>query len=240
MKMPRVDASTTLWVRVVLYLIARLARNKTTRHLMPVIQPALESLDAAAAGMERADRALIGARAGHDGADDELDEVVNGFEGELYLSVGKNRKADVYKKCFADGLVAVTGARIPDEVRLVKTLEGTIARELKDEEFAKRLLPQMTTAREEMERQLPLLRKAQDDTAAAWSIELAARHDIRRQYRIVFAELVRLFPDNMKRVNSFFRDPGGARRGGDAEEGEGAEETPPVAPGSAGTEPGPR
>jgi hypothetical protein len=238
MKMPRADASTALWVRVVLYLIARLTRNKTTRHLVPVIQPALDALDVAGAGMERADRALIGARAGHDGADDELDEAVTGFEGELYVSVGKNREAGLYKKCFADGLVAVTGAKVSDEVRLVKTLEATIARELRDAEFAARLLPRITAAREEMERQIPLLQQTLDAAATAWSVELAARQDIRRQYRIVFAELVKLFPENMKKVNSFFRDPGSVRRGAVADEGE-ADESPVVATPGPGTPPSP-
>ncbi len=233
MRMPRADASTALWVRVALYVIARLTRNKVTRDLIPVIQPALDALDAAAAAMERAERALVAARAHYDGADDDLDEVVTAFEGQLYLAVGKNRKAALYQKCFPNGLLAVTGARIPDEVRLVKTLEGAIARELGDADYAKRLLPGIAAAREEVEAQVPLLQKALDAAAAAWSVELGARHDIRRQYRIIFAELVKLFPDNTRKVNSFFRDPGSARRGGGAaedtdEEVEPAPATPPT------------
>ena len=234
--MPQVNASTELWVRVLVYLVARLTRNRATRDLVPVVKPALDALEAAAAAADRSERGLIEARAHRDGADDDLDEAVTAFEGELLLFVGKKRGASPYKKCFPKGLVAVTGARIPDEIRLVKTLEGTVARELKDEDFAKRLLPRIAAAREEMERQVPLLTGAIEGFAGAWSVELAARHDLRRQYRIVFAELVKLFPENMRKVNSFFRDVGSARKGAGAKEaGEEAE----VAGGGSAREDGP-
>lgn len=110
---------------------------------------------------------------------------------------------------------------------MVKSLEGTIARELKNEDFAKRLLPQIVAAREEMERQVPLLRAAIEHMATAWSVELAARHDIRRQYRIVFAELIKIFPEDMKKVNSFFRDVGPARKPPPAADEPGEEVEPP-------------
>ena len=226
MRMPSEGSSTNLWRRIVLYLVARLTRNRRTRHLVAVLQPALDALAAAADGAREADEAMILARAEYDGTDDDVDEVATGFEGELLLSVGKKRKAAIYGKCFPNGLVAVTGARIPDEVRLVKTLEGTIRRELPDADFAQRYLPRMTAARVEMERRIPLMQKAMDDAAAAWSVELAARADLRRQYRIVYAELLKIFADNPRKANSFFRDPG---TGGRA-----AEETGPE-PGPAGS-----
>ncbi|MDI7269882.1 MAG: hypothetical protein QME96_17970 [Myxococcota bacterium] len=229
MKMPKVAASTELWGRIVVYLLARLTRNRQTRHLVPIVKPALAALETVAAAADRAERALVEARAYHDGADDDLDGPVTAFHGELFLFVGKHLKSSLYKKCFPNGLVAVTGARIQDEIRLVKTLEGTIAREVRNEEFAKRLLPRITAAREELERQVPLLRAAIEEMATAWSAELAGRHDLRRQYRIIFAELIKLFPENMKKVNSFFRDVGPARKAAAEKAGEEVE-----APGGGG------
>ncbi len=87
MVMPKVSASTELWLRVALYLIARLTRNRRTRGLVPLIKPVLQALEAAAAVADRFERALIEARAYHDGADDDLDDVVTAFEGELFLFV---------------------------------------------------------------------------------------------------------------------------------------------------------
>jgi hypothetical protein len=228
------SASTSRWQRVVVYLVARLTRNRLTRSLVVLIQPALDHLDETEATMSRAERALTLARAYYDGADDDLDEVITQFEGQLYLHVGKNRKSTLYLKHFANGLVAVTGARIPDEIRLVKTLEGVIARELPDVTFATTLLPQIIAAREEMERQVPLYQAALSASANAWAAELAARHDIRRQYRIVSAELTKLFPESWRKVNTFFKDIGTIRR----EPATGDDETPdsePVEPGPAGS-----
>lgn len=237
MLMPKVTASTELWLRVVVYLLARLTRNRRTRGLVPLIKPVLQALEAAAAVADRFERALIEARAYHDGADDDLDDVVTAFEGELLIFVNKQRKSSLYKKCFPKGLQAVTRAPIPDEIRLVRTLEGVIARELENEDFAKRLLPRITAAREEMERQVDLLKQAIDQFASAWSAELAARHDLRRQYRIIFAELIKLFPEDMKMVNRFFRDVGSARKppAGDDEAGE---EVKPEDVGAAGEKAG--
>lgn len=212
MKMPAVTSSTDLWVRVVVYLIARLTRNRLTRLLVELIQPALDSLEETAAAMKVAERAMIIARAQYDGADEELDEIVARFEGELLLHVGKNRKSPLYRKFFPKGLVAVTGAKVSDEVRLVKTIEAAIPRELPGVEFAIRLLPQITTAREEMETQMAAFQVSLDASATAWAGELGARHDLRRQYRIVFAELIKIFPESMKKVNSFFKDVKSARR----------------------------
>jgi len=208
---PGANASTRLWTRIVVYLIARLTQNRLTRHLVAFIQPALDHLEATELATFAAERALVVARAHHDGADDELDEVVTQLEGQVYLHVRKDRKSALYKKLFPNGLVAITAARIPDEIAAVKILEAAVARELDGVDFATRLLPELRAAREEIERQQPLLQTAIDALSRTWAAELAARHDIRRQYRVMFAELIKLFPENIKKVNSFFRDPGTPR-----------------------------
>lgn len=229
MKTPSASASTSLWVRIVVYLLTRLTRNRLTRGLTAFIQPALDALEASAAATARAERNLVIVRAQYDGADEELDEVVNQVEGNLLLHVQKNRKAPLYQKVFPNGLTAVTAAPVPDEIAAVKLVEAAMARELVDVEFATRLLPELRAAREELERQVPLFQAAVDEVGRLWAAELAARHDLRRQYRIIFAELVKVFPDSMKKVNSFFRDPGSARRAA-PEEPETTEPAAPTAP----------
>jgi len=153
---------------------------------------------------------------------------VRQVDGRLLVHVGKNRKSDLYRKIFPQGLVAVTGARIEDEVRAVKVLEEAIARELAGVDFAVELGPKLRAAREEVEVQLPPYQAALDALAAAWAAELAARHGMRRQYRVVHAELVKLFPDNLRKVNSFFRDVGARRTAPGPDAGEGGTGSEPA------------
>ncbi len=226
MTTPPANASTALWIRVLVYLVASLTRNRAVRDLVPLAEQGLDTLEGAAAATAKAERALVGAAALRDAADAELDEVVNEAEGRLYLAVGKNRKSPAYQKAFPNGLVAVTGAPPADEIRLVKVLEDTFKRDLADQPFVADVLPRLTAAREELERQLPLHQAALDAVATAWAAELAARHDARRQYRVIYAELVKRYPDSLRKVNAFFRDIGAPRRPVAAEEVDEAAEAP--------------
>jgi len=212
MKMPLETTSTSLWVRLVLYLIAHLTRTKTTRPLVPVVQTPMEALERAAAAVETADRASVTARATLDAADSDLDEQVAFFEGELAAHVGRDRKDPLYRRHFPKGLRAITRKRPAEQLRIVLTFEDTARRELPGVEFATIRLAKIAEARQEVERRIPVVQRALDDLALAVAAERDARDRLRGAYHVVFAEIVKLFPTRRAKINSFFRDPRGARK----------------------------
>jgi len=217
MEMPSSKSSTSVLVRLVIGLIACLTRNRATQAVVAIIQPAFDALLAAAETVAAADRAYVTARAVAGAADSDLDEQVALFEGELFNHAGRSRRSGIYRKLLPQGLQAITRKRGAAQFPAVRALEENIRRELAGIDWAQARLAKIVATREEMERQMPLEQRASESLAVALAAERAAREDVRRQYRLVYAELVRLFPDNMRKANSFFLDPRGESRHAESE-----------------------
>jgi hypothetical protein len=197
--------ATMVLVRIYLYVIGRLSRDRATRHLVPPLRTVIESLETAAAHTETAVRAVTDARSGVDAADADLDEQISAFESALLLSVGKNRKSPRYKKLFPKGLLGATRTDPADQVRQARRIEDGITRDLGDQPFATDALPRITAAREALELQQAALQQAKDNLADVRAAERTVRIEASAQYRMTYGDLVKLFPHNLRKVRGFFR-----------------------------------
>jgi len=197
--------STVVWIRTILYLIGRMLRDRMTRHLVPALRTTVEALQHAAAATETAIGVVTDARSAVDAADADLDEQIDAFESALLRSVGKNRQDLRYKKLFPRGLVGAIRTSLVDQARTARRIEEGIARDLGDVPFAMEALPKITAAREELERQQAGLQAALDDLARVRSDERTVRMEAWSQYRIMYGELVKLYPHNLPKVRGFFR-----------------------------------
>jgi hypothetical protein len=88
-------------------------------------------------------------------------------------------------------------------------------------------LPRITAAREELERQQAALQKAKSDLLDVRAAERAVRIEASAQYRMMYGELVKRFPHNLRKVRGFFRQERGAKAPDQATTG-----APPDAPAS--------
>ncbi|MBN1774634.1 MAG: hypothetical protein JXB32_25460 [Deltaproteobacteria bacterium] len=197
--------STVVWIRTILYLIGRMMRDRMTRQLVPGLRTTVEALQRAGAATETAIGVVTDARSAIDAADADLDEQVDAFESVLLRSVGKNRQDLRYKKLFPKGLVGATRTNLVDQVRAARRIEEGIARDLGDVPFAVEALPKIAAAREELERQQAVFQASLDDLARVRADERTARMEASAQYRIMYGELVKLYPHNLRKVRGFFR-----------------------------------
>ena len=72
------------------------------------------------------------------------------------------------------------------------------------------------------------LRKVENDHALRMTHELSVRRDWIRAYRVTYGELIAQFPDDRRRVESYFR-PHTSRNGRSETP---SQQTPPAQPGS--------
>ena len=199
--------STTVWIRTILYLMRRVGKEGGTRQLVEGLRPSIEALDRVSAAVELAQRALVGARADVDAADNDLDEELAILDFNLLQSVGRNRKAAAYRKVFPEGLTGATRTNPEDQVRLCRRIEEVLARDFAGDTTVQPSLAAIRAAREEMDGRLAVHRQAVDDLNAARAAERQARIDAGDAYRIAYAELVKIFPQNLRKVRSFFHQP---------------------------------
>ena len=149
-------------------------------------------------------RALSRARAVFDAADMDIDREITAFESALLIQVGKDRRSGPYRKIFPNGLTAVTRTRSALQLRQLRTIEDAIRREFPDAAWAQEALTKITAAREEYERQVAALRRAEEDLAATRAAERAARVDATRQLRYTYAELLKVYAHTPRQAGTFF------------------------------------
>ena len=200
------------------YFVARLKADPDVAGLaktFDAVQEALRKGNEAERQLYRQEQVLVAAR---DHADFKLDEAVRALEIALFASVAKNRKAKEYKAMFPDGLTAVVAAPLNDEMNAVKRIESQLAERSAE---MKKFLPTLTGARQALEKGMADMQKAANDHAVAMVKEMTARREWLRSYRVMYGELVAQFPENRRRVESYFRPRGAEGR---------AEEPPQVPP----------
>lgn len=198
--------STTVWIRTILYLMRRVGKEGNTRHLVEGLRPTVEALDRVLAAVEAADRALVSARADLDAADNDVDEQLSILDFNMLQSVGRNRKAAAYRKVFPDGLTGATRTNPEGQLRICRRIEEVLARDFAGDATAQQSLAAIRVAREDLERRLAAYRQALDDLHAARAAERQARIDAGDAYRIAYADLVKVFPQNLRKVRSYFRE----------------------------------
>lgn len=192
------------------YLLARLKSDPdvvTAIKGFESAQTALRQVNEAERAAYRRESAAVAVR---DHADFRLDETVRGFELALLASVSKNRQAREYKACFPDGLTAVIAAPVREETQAVKRIQARLA-ELPSSDFKKHLAS-LTAARQALESADSTLEEATNGHASAMTREMTARREWIRSYRVTYAELLSLFPENKRRVEAYFRPRSGGER----------------------------
>jgi hypothetical protein len=194
-----------VWIRTILYLIGRVGKERTTRHLVDALRPTVDTLDRVAAATETADRAVVAARAAVDAADNDLDEQIATLEAMLFLAVARNRKDTRYRKVFPNGLTGATRTNAGEQVRLCRRIEEVLVRDFADDASMQEASARITGTREELGRRLAAYQQAVDDRNAARTAERRARIDAGDARRIAYAELLKIFPQNLRKVRSFFR-----------------------------------
>ena len=213
MQIPPLSTSPDGVIRFGVALAAALEADPETTMLAGPMRAANERVRAAGTARTAAREAAVASLALRNRADFEADRIVRRLDAEALLLADRNRGRSPYRELFPEGVSAVVAAPIPEEIELIKTLEGRVAAIPALAKYG----PDLAKAREKVEKALAVHTAAtRTETEASADVELA-KSDWQRQYRAVYGSLLTQFGDKAQ-AESFFLSPRRSRAADDDED----------------------
>jgi hypothetical protein len=122
----------------------------------------------------------------------------------LQASVNKNRSEMDYRQFFAGGLTPVLESPRAVKISLVRTIEGLLVAGRGPKEVST-WAASLAVHREDLEKAAAGYDAARVAQRTARASEVAARERWRRAYRALYGELIRRYPGDRQRGESYFR-----------------------------------
>jgi len=186
------------------YLGARLKADPITGAVHSVFLKAKTALDAANTRQRQALSDLQELQSARDYADFVLDELLGEFEAAVFTAAKRDRKNPLYLRIFPKALSVQTRTSPTKQIERVKTIEKDLA-EATTPSVLKTWLAKMVDLRAKLEKAIDVWSEARIAHSTAQFAEKEERTRWLRAYQVIHAELVKLFPGNRKKVDSFFR-----------------------------------
>ncbi len=170
-----------------------------------------QSLRTAEAARQAASRAAVAAEALKEQAEGEAEDVLREVEGMLLVACKKQRNQDPYRQVFPDNLLGAVRPRGAAQVVEARRVAGLIgptngAPLAKVPASLGPVAVRLRAAADALERAEASDRAAELALEAAFATELAERRRWREQYRKDEGLLIAIFPDNLRKVEKFFKD----------------------------------
>lgn len=218
------DAATPRLLEDARYHLASIKADPEAKHLVAPTEKAIAELVKRQQARQTAATAALEHHALLERSDFDLDAELRKVQLLVLAQVDKNREAPAYRACFPDGISPVVAMRGTEQARAIEQLVPTLAAQAPDVAKAHGATLEklaQTAAAEEQAWQ-----KSRSDEAQAFTDEIIARSQLLRQLKKNRASLGVLYPDNPRRVRSYFRDHA-HRAAAAAEPTDGQSATPP-------------
>jgi hypothetical protein len=217
MRVPSLSRSPVVFIRLGVAHFAVLDADPETRSLAPAIQRAIERVRSMWQRRLVASEHVVVQQALRNRADFELDRAVKHVAGVALTASGDDRGKMPYAELFKDGLTAVTGAALDEEIARVTTLEEKLA----GSGALGAHVPALQAARSRLSTTIAAHVEAIRVRGGTGADLDLAKVDWVRQYRASWGALLSMHGDAAW-ANSFFADLDAA--GGNDDEGEEAGE----------------
>ncbi len=194
------------------YLQARLKADPEVADLDVTFECAQSALERACEARRTARRALQQALAARDYAAFMLVRQVSYFQLALLAHVDRDRGNPLYRRYFPDGITPVVELPPGPLVETVRVMEAG----LEAQSDAPGLAPwrgRLAADRSKLEAAAAALQEARVAHERAWGAERTARAGWLDAYRSTYGDLVKRFPSDRSKVESFFRPGRKSRRG---------------------------
>jgi len=198
------------------YLIARLKADPAVASVHVSFEKSQVALNKANERQRSAGRSLMEAVAARNYAAFLLWQEVSQFQRAMLVHVHGKRETPLYVRYFAEGEPPFSTLSMPRRIEKVNVFEADLGTE-PDAVGLKPWAPRLAEQRVALEKSIAAWQHAKVLHLQAQDAEVTERSNWLKTYRTVHAELVKLFPVDRKKVDTFFR-PRRSPRGGTAPE----------------------
>ncbi len=186
------------------YLEAKLSAHPETAGLFATFEKAQLALIAANHRERRAQRAVHLALASRDDADFLMDRLLFKFQLAVRSDANGDRTNAGYKRLFPVPVSDHEGLSPVRKLGIVMNLESVMVGST-DVPSVKAWMPLMAAQRAKLQEALAVWEKAERAHAEMFAAELVERDRWRDTYDAIYADLIKLYPGDRKKVESFFR-----------------------------------
>jgi hypothetical protein len=193
------------------YLAARLKADPMTGGLHSVLSKASAALATAHARERKAQSDLQEVQSARDYADFLMDQLLGEFESAVYAVAKRDRSHPLYVRLIPKPVSKQVRTLPAEQVVRVASIEKDLA-EAGIPEVLKPWLAKLADQRVKVEKAIAAWREAWLAHSTALYAEVNERSRWLHTYRSIHADLVKMFPGERKKIDSFFRPIRTARR----------------------------